>query len=274
MIRGLLVFALILSAQDRGSQPSPRIVSLAPSLTEILVDLGATASIVGVTRYERDSAVASVPRVGGWVDPSLEAVLALQPDLVLLTRAQEAFVGPGLRRLGLRYRTLPARHLQDVFLSLDSLGKWLHLETRATRLKQALQETLQAYRQRAARVRRIPVVFVADRTPGTLQNLYLVGRGTFLHELLEATGFENLVRQTGYVPVNAEYLVQLDPPWILEMVQGVSLPRPVEQGSPDPAWRRAGLADRVIRLNADLFSHPSTRFPILLRILWQIHEAR
>ncbi len=258
-ILGLALWTAVLAAAPR------RVVSLAPSITEMLVDLGAADRIVGVTRYDHDPAVARVPRVGGWTDPSLEALARLKPDLVLLTRAQVPFVGPDLEKLGLRYRALPAQTLEDILAGVDSLGRWLGLASAAARLKAALQETLVTYRKRSVGVPPVPVVFLADRTPGTLQNLYAVGTGTFLHELLNLTGFRNLVRRPGYVPLNLEYLLQLRPALILEMVQG-----PATQ--PDAAWQTVGLQDRVVHLDADLFSHPSTRFPAMLRRLWQLRR--
>ncbi len=254
-----------LVATGLAAQGSPqRIVSLAPSLTEILLDLGAGDALVGVTRYDHDPAVAGVPRVGGWLDPSYERIAELQPDMVLITRAQERFVGPSLARLGIRYRALPAQTLQDVFVSLDSLARWLHLEPQGRALRQALQETLRLYRARSGP--RLPVVFVADRTPGTLQNLYVVGSGTFLHELLEIAGYENLVKQPGYVPLNLEHLLRLNPPLILEMVQG--------EARPDSAWQQIGWQSRVVPVEADLFSHPSTRFPRILRVLRRLRQER
>ncbi len=259
-LRGLL----LLFAVAAGAAPL-RLVSLAPSITETLVDLGVASWIVGVTRYDHDSAVARVARVGGWTDPSLEALLRLKPDLVLLTRAQVPFVAPALERAGLRYRAVPAQTLEDILASLDSLGRWLDLDSATARLKAALQETLQVYAQRSDTVPPLPVVFIADRTPGTLQNLYAVGSDTFLHELLELTGFRNLVTRQGYVSLSLEYLLRLNPPLVLEMVQG--------DARPDHAWQRVGLQSRVVRLDANLFSHPSTRFPRMLRVLWQIRRS-
>ncbi len=253
-ILGLALWTAVLAAAPR------RVVSLAPSITEMLVDLGAADRIVGVTRYDHDPAVARVPRVGGWTDPSLEALARLKPDLVLLTRAQVPFVGPDLEKLGLRYRALPAQTLEDILAGVDSLGRWLGLAETAEALKQALQDTLESYRLWGQQHPPVPVVFIVDRTPGTLQNLYAAGPGTFLHQLLEVVGFRNLIQKPGYVPINVEFLVRLNPPVLLEMVQGKEVVH-------DQAWQQIGFQQRVVSVPAALFSHPSTRFPRMLQKL-------
>ncbi|HEY0840310.1 MAG TPA: helical backbone metal receptor, partial [Vulgatibacter sp.] len=61
-----------------------RVVTLAPSLSEIVLELGAGDTLAGVSRYDDDPAVAALPRVGGYLDPSPEAILALRPDLLLV----------------------------------------------------------------------------------------------------------------------------------------------------------------------------------------------
>src|SRR4051812_13309648 len=92
MNRRLFLFCCLLAASARaGPGPSPtaprRIVSLAPSVTELLFALGAGDSVVGVTRYDDfPPEVARLPRVDGFVDPDAEAVLALHPDLVVAVR--------------------------------------------------------------------------------------------------------------------------------------------------------------------------------------------
>ncbi|HZX40356.1 MAG TPA: helical backbone metal receptor, partial [Myxococcaceae bacterium] len=101
MIVALLSLAVLGAGADPGPArmlgPAPRgevrrLVTLAPSLTDVVLALGAGDRLVGVSRFDDRPEVARLPRVGGFVDPSVEAVLALHPDLVL------AQPGPGNRR--------------------------------------------------------------------------------------------------------------------------------------------------------------------------------
>lgn len=246
--------------------PPERVVSLAPSITEILLDLGARDRIVGVTVYDRDPALDGIPRVGGWVDPDLERLLALRPDMVLLTRAQVPFVGPKLERLGIPYRAVSATSLPDILASVDSLGRWLGLphETKVLRerLESALREALRMRPQTP-----LPALFVVDRRPDQIADLYVAGKGTYLDSLLSLAGFRNVVQGRGFLPLGVEALLALRPQVILELSQS---------GEADPeAWKQLPEIPAVSRgwvfeLDRDLFAHPSSRFPLALKRLLRL----
>jgi len=112
---------------DRGvtvtlAAPPQRIVSLLPSLTETVCELGQCPRLVGVDRYSNwPASVASLPRVGGGLDPSIEAVVALKPDLVLLATSTRA--AARLEALGIKVVALEPRNMADVRRVLAQVGR-------------------------------------------------------------------------------------------------------------------------------------------------------
>ncbi|HET7754997.1 MAG TPA: helical backbone metal receptor, partial [Anaeromyxobacteraceae bacterium] len=100
-----------------------RVVSLAPSLTDLVVAMGLADRLVGVTRYDDSPAVRELPRVGGFLDPSPEAVVALRPDLVLWMTDGGAL--PAVRRiaaLGVPVRALPIVSIPDLLAASRDVG--------------------------------------------------------------------------------------------------------------------------------------------------------
>src|SRR5260221_2427190 len=122
----MLFFALLLAGgprQHRGPPPPARVqrvVTLAPSLSEMVLALGAQDTLVGVTRFDDDPRTAKLPRVGGYNDPEPETVLALKPDLVLAQPAPSNR-GPieALARLGVPIDVLPLSSVAEVEQALE-----------------------------------------------------------------------------------------------------------------------------------------------------------
>ncbi len=156
----LLSLALLGAAPDAGPLrmlgPAPagevrRVVTLAPSLTDLVLALGAGERLVGVSRFDERPEVASLPRVGGFVDPSVEAVLALHPDLVLVQP------GPGNRRaveamaeLGAPVLLLPLDTVADVLAAERAVGKALGRTEEGERLARRLETARAEVRGRAS----------------------------------------------------------------------------------------------------------------------------
>jgi iron complex transport system substrate-binding protein len=177
----VLLAALLLVAAPQ------RVVSMAPSLTDLMVELGAGARLVGVSRFDGEPELAKVPRVGGLYDPNLEAVVRLHPDLVL--GLDGVAFAPSLVALRAAHLTvLPLRTdtLDEVRDSLRALGKALELAPRAEDTWNELQRLLEG--MRAANRGRPPVrcAVAVDFRP-----LVLAGRGSYLEALIEAAGGEN-----------------------------------------------------------------------------------
>ena len=146
----LLGFSCLWSCQRPGSDPSRssadseerspepgnprRIISLSPNPTDILEGVGAFDRVVAVSDYcFYPPSVASLPRVGGWQNASLEEVASLAPDLVVMAEVQAPFVDSHLQALGIETLVVPSQSLQDVFTAIDAVGRGVGRQQQARR---------------------------------------------------------------------------------------------------------------------------------------------
>ncbi|MDZ7619631.1 MAG: helical backbone metal receptor, partial [Patescibacteria group bacterium] len=126
-----------------GQVPS-RIVSMAPSITETLFALGLGGRVVGVTRFcSFPAEVAELPRVGGHLDPNLEAILRLRPDLVVLM-TEQADLADSLHQLGVRTLAVGDDSVEQVLDTITTLGTHCGATEQATALVDSLQSRMQA----------------------------------------------------------------------------------------------------------------------------------
>ncbi len=200
---------------DRGvtvtlPQPPRRIVSLLPSLTETVCELGACARLVGVDRYSNHPApVRSLPKVGGGLDPSLEAIVALKPDVVLMATSSRA--GERLESLGLKVVALEPKTAADVQRVLSKVSQLLDAPD-AQRIWRAIDAGVGAAAQSLpARARGTRVYFEVNAGP------YAAGVSSFMGETLTRLGVRNIIGpELGPFPkINPEYVVRADPDLIM-----------------------------------------------------------
>ena len=139
------------STLDAARQPPQRIVTLLPSLTETVCELGACDRLVGVDDYSNWPApVRALPHVGGLEDASIERIVALKPDLVLLSDLL-ARAARGWKALGLQVLALEPKTLADVQRVLGSSGRCWHVPARRARLARIERGIDAAARSAAAR---------------------------------------------------------------------------------------------------------------------------
>jgi hypothetical protein len=159
----------------RRARARPRLVSLNPSLTAIVARLGAAQALVGIDDYSArvEPELADRPRVGGLFDPSLEAVMALRPDRVLIVAGlEQESHGAAFRRLGLAVEVFENERYEQVLANIERIGRLVGRETRAAEDRITAIRALRAAVERAVAGRPRPrTVIVLDRSP-----LYLVGR--------------------------------------------------------------------------------------------------
>ena len=200
---------------DRGvsinfDKPPQRIVSLLPSLAETVCALGQCDRLVGVDRYSNDpDRVKKLPKVGGGLDPNIEAVVALKPDLVLLATSSQA--GERLQALGLKVMALEPKTHADVRQVLEKLGQVLGLGD-AQRVWQGIEAGMQTAAQSLpARFKTTRVYFEVNSAP------YAAGESSFIGETLSRLGVQNIVPASmGPFPlVNPEFVVRADPDVIM-----------------------------------------------------------
>jgi iron complex transport system substrate-binding protein len=220
---GVLFAALPLPAQtqtqtqaplrdDRGvaltlAAPPQRIVSLLPSLTESVCALGACARLVGTDRFSNfPASVVALPKLGGLDDAQIERIVALKPDVVLLSAS--ARVTDRLEALGLNVLVLESRNHADVRRTLTLLAQMLGVPAQADRVWADIERDMRAAADRVpAALRGQRVYFEVDATP------YAAGAGSFIGETLARLGMGNAVPAAlGPFPkLNPEYVLRIQP---------------------------------------------------------------
>jgi len=226
---GLLVLGLLLlfacsrverHAADTGRH---RIVCLTPSSTEVVAALGATDEIVGVDQYSvYPLAVQHLPKVGDYIAPNLETILALHPDIAVLDAVQSQ-VRSKLQAAGITTISLQMMTIEDIRSGLHQVAGTLGRTAQADALIARLDGDLarlrdQAASRRAAAGRAVRVLVVVDRQPGGLGGIYAAGPHTFLDEVLTLLGAENVLAASPlrYSNLSAEHVIALAPDVILE----------------------------------------------------------
>ncbi len=221
MIVNFTLLLMAASPQVQWLGPPPvddvrRVVTLAPSLTETMIELDAVDRLVGVTRFDEHPLVAKVARVGGFVDPSLEAITGLKPDLIVVQKApgnQKAI--ETLARLGFSIVAMPLTRIDDVAESYRVLGRVLKAEVKAKALIDALAAMRVQVRSLAKKRSKKRVLMLYGYSP-----FVVAGPGSFAHELLEDCGATNLADRspTSYPVYSVEHLVKLKPEVIVDSV--------------------------------------------------------
>ncbi|MGQ0701743.1 MAG: ABC transporter substrate-binding protein [Gemmatimonadales bacterium] len=240
-----------------------RIVSLIPATTELVFALGAGDRLVGRTRYcDFPPEAARVPDLGNGIDPSVEAVVAARPDLVLLYRSSaNTPAAERLRALRLPVLELITDRIADQARIARLLGPVLGVAARAESLVAAVDRQIADATQPPGRLAVRPSVFLLawNRPPLTL------GRGSFLSEIVERAGARNIFDDLAApsAPVSIEAVAVRDPDFIL--TSAVDLPAIAEL----PEWQvvRAVRERRFLRVRGSEFNRPSPRIGSAIRTL-------
>ena len=200
---------------DRGMKvnlvrPPQRIVSLLPSLTETVCALGQCQRLVGVDRYSNfPESVTRLPQVGGGLDPNIEAIVALKPDLVLVASSSRS--ADRLRSLGLVVVSLEPKTHADVKRVIQTLGVLLEAPN-ADKVWKDIDASLEAAaKSLSPKVRGLRVYFEVSQAP------HAAGEASFIGETLSRLGAKNIVpSQLGPFPqLNPEFIVRADPDVIM-----------------------------------------------------------
>lgn len=243
-----------------------KIVSLSPSITDLIVDLRYGDSLLGVTDYCEVPDSLKIKRVGGWVNPNLEVIASLKPDLLLVTDAQFKLIGDKLKRLNIPIEILPSQSIEDIIFSIEKLGDILNVERRADSLRRFLEDTLMAVKKLTQNLKRPGVIIVGGRAPGTLRNIYVAGSKTFLSELIDITGGRNLADSLGrgYFILSKETLFKLNPDIIIDLTGDDLKPYEKLKGV------KAVESKRIYSVNANILAHPSTKIVRALSLLLEL----
>jgi iron complex transport system substrate-binding protein len=247
---------------DSQTSAKLRIVSLAPSVTEILFALGSGDSLVGATDHcDFPPEALSIQRVGGFGTPNVEKLLALRPDLVIAAGIEREEVAEVLRRSGIRVLDVPIRNFAELFHAIRQIGQAANAAPKAESVVAHMQAELEtiASRDRHAQPGQRPKVFVEIGG----RPLMTAGRNSFLDDLITRAGGVNVAHEISqsYTSINPEKVIEWNPDIIIVAPMG----RPGDAAV--QLSQRIGWADisavkngRVIDdINPDLLFRPGPR---------------
>lgn len=237
-----------------------RIVSHVPSITETLFALGLGEKVVGVSDYGNYPEDAkSKPSVGNYFDPSIENIVALDPDLVLTDGHSENI--KQLDSLGITYLVIDPKDIDGIFRDIELLGKVTGMEGRASKLINDMEKEMSRVLNRVKDAPRVRVFYVFDATD--LNNPWTAGPGSFVDSLINMAGGENIAAKTvsAWVKFSIEAVVAADPEIIMiDASHGTAVITPAKLRE-HPAWREitAVKEDRIYLIDGDLVNRSGPR---------------
>ncbi|MPY90462.1 MAG: ABC transporter substrate-binding protein [Luteitalea sp.] len=249
-------------------RPAQRVVSLVPAVTEMLFAIEAGSQVVGVSSYDTyPDAVRQLPRVGALVDPDVERVLSLEPDLVVTYGSQEE-LQQQLVRAGIAafdYRHGGVGHALD---TMRTLGARTGHAREAVRETTRISTALAAITQRVAGRKRPRTLLVIGREPLAMRGIYVSAGKGFLHELLTLAGGDDVMGDIPRESVQAttETILARAPEVILEVRSGPK-PDATTIDRERRAWSRlsgvpAVRSGRVYLLYDNALVVPGPRMPL------------
>jgi iron complex transport system substrate-binding protein len=213
------IFALLLLIAALSAQSPQRIVSTAPSITELLYALGLGDRVVGVTRFCRYPPEARLkPKIGDYTSPNLEAIAALKPDLVIV-QTNPVHLADRLGKLKLRVLEIDQENIAAIHKSIHEVGAATSTGHIAAQLSDSIRDGLAKIHTRASGFPRVRMMFVIGRSPNRLDGLVVAGRASYLNEVIEVAGGENVFRDAvaGYPGVSLEEVMARNPEVIVDM---------------------------------------------------------
>ena len=224
-IAGLSALAMIahpepLYGRGQGGAKSPaRVISLVPAVTEMLFAVGAGPRVVGVSSFDHfPPEVERIERVGALLDPNVERILALRPDLVVVYRSQTDLIAQ-LGRAQIATFIYAHAGLADVTSTLRELGARVGAGDRAGTLAADIERRIDALRKRYATGPRPKTLVVIGRDAFALRGIYASGGVGFIHDMLMAAGADNVFADTKREAVQAtsELILARAPEVVLEL---------------------------------------------------------
>jgi iron complex transport system substrate-binding protein len=228
---GLLLYACGSPAHDGTPIDSAqsvipkRIISVVPSATEMLFAFGAGDKVIGIGDYDSyPPEVNTRPRMGGLLNPNIEKIIELRPDMVVTYGSQEV-LRQRLVSLGIRMYPFTHGSIGETLRFMTDLGRTVGSEQQANAIYERIQRAFEEVRVNAP-TKRPKVLIVHNRAAGVMGSFYSVGSRAFQHELLEIAGGENVFADVDkeVIQPSIEQIVSRRPDIIIE-----TLPPPVNR---------------------------------------------
>jgi iron complex transport system substrate-binding protein len=238
------------------TKPAQRIVSLSAGNTEILYDLGLQDRIVGVDQYsDYPEPAKAKPKVGSFIQPDMEKIIVLEPDLILVTAIHLKTVLPELERRHLPALVTNPRDVKGVPASVEMVGQVTAKQPEARALAATLRGRIEAVESRVKSATPSRTFYELSPT------LHTTGPGTFVDDLIKLAGGANIAASSAqeWPQLNQEALLLADPEVVLlaDHEAGIT----PEQVVARPGWSRlsAVTGNRIFAVDANLTNRPAPR---------------
>lgn len=255
-----LLFAIAISY---AANPQ-RIISTAPGFTETLFAIGAGDRVIAVSTYcHFPIVVEKLPRIGSYLQPNIEAIAKLKPDLVLVHAEQKQALAQ-LNGMGIHTVALRNTSLEDTLKTVREIGVAVGMSSAGITLEASIRAKLAAIEKRLEGQPRKTLLFVVGRTPGRLDGMIAVGKGSFLNELIRIAGGRNVLNDSPvtYPKISLEGLMRLNPDVIVDMGDMAVTTGVTESHKKSvlKLWEvQPGVTAKVYAVAADIFVVPGPR---------------
>jgi iron complex transport system substrate-binding protein len=195
-----------------------RVVSMSPNLTQILFAIGCQDKLIGVDDYSVYPPKAKdLPKMGNYLDPNMEALIAAKPDLILTVKSDDKIKGM-LDGVGLKYESFGNDKIADIIDSIDRIGMMLGCQRGSGWMIQSFEGKRAFVETKLKDAPKVKVALVVGRNPGKLQDIYVTGPSSFMGELLIIAGGENVFASANlpWPQVGIESIVSADPDVIID----------------------------------------------------------
>ncbi len=277
-IKSFLNVVLVSAAfyASAGNGKSPRVISLSPSITEIICKLGKQDSIVGRSSVcDYPESVTDIPVAGEFAHPNLEKVVLLKPDVLVTSSLRDMSVKTSLEQLNIKCVLLPAENISDYFKAVEKIGSLLGEEERARAESERVSKTLEKIAENSTGEKARPGIYVEVWH----KPLMTVGNRSFINELIEIAGGVNLASEISkdYFSCSPEWIVISNPDIIICPAMGKGGAGKVKSRD---GWKKvnAVLKNRIYtEINEDLLYRLGPRITeaaeLLSRIVRRAQES-
>ncbi len=245
-----------------------RIVSIAPSVTEIIFAIGAGDKLVGVDSESDFPAEANdIKKVGTYISPSLEMIVVLKPDLLVVSDLTPLQVVNAIEERGIKVFVVAPERIEEIAESMRKLGVILGVKDKAEAAARDFEERAAAVEKKAALAREKPKVYLEFFPYWTF------GPGSFGSDLIEKAGGLNIGKKlkSPYAEVSNEFVISENPDIII-ITQGKHASTTISSVKERPGWSSINAVrnSRLYYIDDDIISRPGPRMADALEELYSI----
>lgn len=272
-MKQLLLLVFVFLAVQSAEAKELRLISLAPTVTEMVFAVGAGDTLVAVTKYcDYPEAATKLPSVGGYMDPSYEAIVAARPSVVFVLR-EHRDIRAELEKLGLNVVLLGSESIAEILESIRTVGAVVGRQEAAAELVSSINQSIAEIQAASGARPRVLLSLGGHESEGGIERVYVAGPNTIYNELISVAGGENVYAAGGvlYPAVSVEGIVALAPEVVIDLVPD-SPTRKHDRERLRGAWMKlrqvpAVRAEAVYVFTEEYMINPGPRLPLLLRQL-------